>query len=48
MRFAVRAAAATALAAREGPAANDVLIVALREADSQIRGAAMRGWRAPC
>jgi HEAT repeat protein len=45
---AVRASAVATLATREGPAANDVLIVALREEDSQIRGAAMRGWRAPC
>lgn len=43
---AVRAAAATALAAREGPAANDVLIVALRAADSQVRSAAMHGLAA--
>jgi HEAT repeat protein len=43
---AVRAAAAMTLAAREGPAANDVLIVALRETDSQVRGAAMRGLAA--
>lgn len=42
----VRAAAAATLAAREGPAANDVLIVALRETDSQVRGAAMRGLAA--
>ena len=43
---AVRAAAAMTLAAREGPAANDVLIVALRETDSQVRSAAMRGLAA--
>ncbi len=42
----VRAAAATTLAAREGPAANDVLIVALRETNSLIRGAAMHGLAA--
>ena len=43
---AVRASAIATLATREGPAANDVLVVALREADSQVRGAAMRGLAA--